>query len=93
MKGWKFIGVSGVLVCLMRETAKQVVSVDRTEGMLVAVALLWAQLTEPELCARCLIERQCQAQSIFNSVWYFLVLLTFCKRNVLLQSVLLVPFH
>lgn len=36
----KFIGVSGVLVCLMRETAKLSLSVDRREGMLVGVAVL-----------------------------------------------------
>ena len=41
------------LVCLMRETAKPSRSFDRTEGILVGVALLLqAQLTGPELCAR-----------------------------------------
>lgn len=36
----KFIGVPSVLVCLMRETAKLSLSVDRTEDMLVGVAVL-----------------------------------------------------
>jgi len=36
----KFMGVSVVLVCLMREAAKPSLSVDRTEGMLVGVTLL-----------------------------------------------------
>lgn len=66
-EGGKLMGVSVVLVCLMRETAKPSLSVDRTEGILVGVALfLQAQLTEPELCARRRRERKCQAKSIFN---------------------------
>jgi len=39
LKGEKFVGVSGVLVCLMRETVKASPSAYRTEGILVGVAM------------------------------------------------------